>query len=89
VAVPTLHLAGRLVGSTIADVVRRIAAILVAGVVMTAAVVLLDQWALAGHAPLARLAAGIAVGVVVYAASVRIGRIDAIDDVVAALRRSA
>jgi O-antigen/teichoic acid export membrane protein len=88
VAVPTLHLAGRLVGSTIADVVRRVAPIVVAGVVMTAAVVLIDQWALAGHTPLERLAAGIAVGVAVYAGCIRIGRVDAMDDVAAVLRRS-
>jgi hypothetical protein len=89
VAVPTLHLAGRLVGSTVADIVRPLGSILVAGAVMAAAVLLVDRWVLAGHGSLERVAAGIAVGVAVYAAGIRIARVDAWDDVTAVLRRAA
>jgi PST family polysaccharide transporter len=89
VALPTLHLAGRLVGSTVADVVRPLGAILVAGTVMGAVVLLVDRWALAGYASVERLAAGIVVGVAVYAIGIRIARVDAWDDVTAVLRRAA
>jgi PST family polysaccharide transporter len=89
VAVPTLHLAGRLVGATVADVVRPLGSIFVTGAVMGAAVLSVDRWALAGWASVERIAAGVAVGVVVYAVGIRIARVDALDDVTAVLRRAA
>ena len=89
VAVPTLHLAARVVGSTVTDVVRPLCSIFVAGAVMAAAVLGVDRWGLAGHGSLERVAAGIAVGVVVYAVGIRIARVDALDDVAAVLRRAA
>jgi PST family polysaccharide transporter len=89
VAVPTLHLAGRLVGSTVADLGRPLRPILVVAAVMAAAVLLVDRWALAGHASFERVVAGVAVGVAVYAVGIRIARVDAWGDVTAVLRRAA
>jgi PST family polysaccharide transporter len=86
---PTIHIAGRLVGLTVADVVAHVRSALAAGIVMAATVVLVDAWVLDGAAPLVRLAVGVPLGVGVYAALIRIGRVHAYQDVADVIRRSA
>jgi PST family polysaccharide transporter len=84
---PTIHIAGQLVGLTVADVVARLRAPLAAGAVMVAIVVLVDRGALDGADALVRLGVGMAVGVVVYGLTIRAGRGEAYQDVLDVLRR--
>jgi len=89
VTVPTLYFAGRLVGLSIADVVARVTAVLAAGAIMAALVILVDHWALDAATALARLAVGIAVGATSYVAAIYLCRVQAYRDVADLLRRSA
>ncbi len=89
VAVPTLRLAGGLVGLSVTDIVTSVRPALLAGTIMAVAVALVDRWAFDGASALDRLAAGIPLGIVSYAAMIHFGRVQAYRDVANLLRRAA
>ncbi|MGH7894089.1 MAG: lipopolysaccharide biosynthesis protein [Candidatus Binatia bacterium] len=88
ITVPTLHLAGKLVGVSVADVVARTAGAFVAGAFMTVVVVVFDLWALGGLSAVERLAAEVPIGAVVYGGAIRLFRVEAYQDVLDLLRRA-
>ncbi|HJQ83043.1 MAG TPA: lipopolysaccharide biosynthesis protein [Candidatus Binatia bacterium] len=89
VTVPTLAIAGRLVGLELSDVLARTAPILVAGVAMTVVVVALHATVAADLPPLGALALEAAAGGLVYGAAVHLFRMQPYLDAVAVLRRPA
>jgi PST family polysaccharide transporter len=85
--VPTFYFAGRLVDLRVTALLAHAGPVFGAGVVMTAVVVGVDNWAATRLAELARLALDVPTGVLVYWLALRLLRVRAYADVVDLLRR--